>query len=533
MCIIIQNISHLHTNREILFQEISFSVQQHEKVSIVGNNGIGKSTLLRIISGELEPSAGKIFNCVKPYYIPQHFGQYNNYTVADALGVSGKINSLKKILQGDNSLTLWATLDDDWNIEERCFEALSYWNLPKISLEDKICNFSGGEKTKIFLAGIQINSPKIILYDEPTNHLDLKCREKLYHFICSSKTTDIVVSHDRALLELMQHTYELNVNAMRHFGGNYSFYCNQRKIENDALIHQVETKEKELKKVRKIKQEAFERKQRMDSRGKKKHQKMNTPRSMFKKLRNDAESSSTKLNDAHAKKIEKINTNLQDIRSKIFKDNVMKVDFEDSALHKGKLLVSANEIYHGYSNMQLWSTPLTFEIRSSDRIHLKGDNGAGKTTLVKIILSEIQPLGGKINLYEYSSTYIDQDYSLINNDLSVYEQCLKYNFDSLPEHELKIRLNRFLFHPGFWDKPCSTLSGGEKMRLILCCLMISNNSPDMFILDEPTNNLDICNINILTSTIKEFRGSLIVISHDTYFLNEIEISRTIDLNNYI
>jgi ATPase subunit of ABC transporter with duplicated ATPase domains len=211
----------------------------------------------------------------------------------------------------------------------------------------------------------------------------------------------------------------------------------------------------------------------------------------------------------------------------------MKVDFEHSSMHNGKLLVSTKEILHGYSHKCLWSKPLTFEIRSGDRIHLKGDNGSGKTTLVKIILGEIQPLKGEINTFEYSTIYIDQDYSLIDNTLSVYEQSLKYNFDSLPEHEIKIRLNRFLFHSEFWDKPSSALSGGEKMRLILCCLMISNNSPDMFILDEPTNNLDIKNIDILTSSIKEHKGSLIVISHDTYFLKEIGISRTIDLNDYI
>jgi len=130
---------------------------------------------------------------------------------------------------------------------------------------------------------------------------------------------------------------------------------------------------------------------------------------------------------------------------------------------------------------------------------------------------------------ENKSVYIDQDYSLLNDNLKIYEQAQQFNTTALQEHEIKIRLNRFLFTKEDWDKPCSALSGGERMRLMLCCLSISNQSPDIIILDEPTNNLDIQNIEILTDAINDYQGTLLVISHDETFLEHLNIQRTIKL----
>jgi ATPase subunit of ABC transporter with duplicated ATPase domains len=161
---------------------------------------------------------------------------------------------------------------------------------------------------------------------------------------------------------------------------------------------------------------------------------------------------------------------------------------------------------------------------------LKGQNGSGKTTLIKIITKKLAPKQGTIYKAESTIVYIDQDYSLIDNQLTIYEQAEKFNNSGLQEHDIRMRLNRFLFSQNDLEKSCSSLSGGEKMRLMLCCLTISNQAPDIIILDEPTNNLDIQNIEILTQAINEYQGTLIVVSHDEYFLEQIDIHNTIQLN---
>ncbi len=172
---------------------------------------------------------------------------------------------------------------------------------------------------------------------------------------------------------------------------------------------------------------------------------------------------------------------------------------------------------------------MSFQITSGERIALKGMNGSGKTTLIKLILGSIEPQTGNVYRADNRSVYIDQDYSLIENELSIYAQAQKFNTFALQEHEVKTRLNRFLFTKDVWEKPCIALSGGERMRLALCCLTIGNQAPDLIVLDEPTNNLDIQNIKILTNAVNDYQGTLIVVSHDETFLEQINIKRMIQL----
>lgn len=524
-----QKITYIHPDKELLFENISFSVQKQDKIALIGNNGSGKSTLLKIIAGVLQPTQGTVKSESELYYIPQHFGQFNDVTVAGALQIESKLTALHAILQGEVSDSNLTLLNDDWTIEERCHEALSYWNLQNLPLTQKMEQLSGGEKTKVFLAGILIHKPDIVLLDEPTNHLDTYSRNILYSQIESCANTLVVVSHDRVLLDLLNPIYELDKRGITVYGGNYSFYKNQKEIAENALFQQLEEREKALQKAKKAERESLERKQRQDVRGKKKHEKEGIPRIFMKGLKNNAESSSAKLKEVHSEKIGSISDELKQVQQKLPDIKKMKINFEDSTLHTGKILVTAQNINFGYNNLLLWPETLSFQIRSGERINIKGRNGSGKTTLIRIILGEIQPTCGLLSRSDIKAVYIDQDYSLIMNNMTVYEQAQQYNHDALQEHEVKLRLTHYLFNKKFWDKPCRTLSGGEKMRLILCCLMISNRAPDLFVLDEPTNNLDIQNIEILTSAIKEYTGTILVVSHDNYFLNEINVTRTIKI----
>lgn len=524
-----QDISYIHPDRELLFENISFSLQKTDKVALVGNNGSGKSTLLKIIAGILSPSKGVVKSEFKPYYIPQHFGQYNNVTIAEALQINRKIDALQAILQGEVSDRNMELLNDDWTIEERSMSALSYWKLSGLQLSSKMDYLSGGEKTKVFLAGIMIHQPEIVLLDEPTNHLDSPSREVLYNYITSATNALMVVSHDRVLLELLSPTYELSQLGVKVYGGNYSFYKEQKEISEEALFQQVEEKEKALRKAKKAERELMERKQRQDARGKGKHEKEGVARILMKTLKNNAESSAARLKEVQSDKISSISDDLKEVQQKLPEMRRMKMDLENSTLHTGKTLITARSINFGFNNQMLWNKDLDFEIRSGERINITGINGSGKTTLIKIILGQLQPATGLISRSEIKAVYIDQDYSLIMDHLTVFEQAQVYNDNALPEHDVKIRLARYLFNKEFWGKPCRHLSGGEKMRLMLCCLMISNQSPDLFILDEPTNNLDIQSVEILTMAVNEYKGSLLVISHDNYFLNEISINRSIAL----
>ncbi|MBO2011893.1 ABC-F family ATP-binding cassette domain-containing protein [Hymenobacter negativus] len=525
----IQNLGYAHPNKDVLFDGLNLVINSHQKVALIGNNGAGKSTLLQLIAGLLLPATGRISASAPPYYIPQHFGQFDGLTVAQALGVEGKIVALQEILDGQATDANLAALDDDWTIEARSQEALQHWGLAELCLTQPMAALSGGQKTRVFLAGLAIHRPEIVLLDEPSNHLDTGGRQLLYDFISTSPGTMLVVSHDRKLLNLLDSVAELSRRGITLYGGNYDFYAGQKQVENTALHHDVKSKEKALRKARQTEQETLERKQKLDARGKKNQDKAGLPAIMLGMMRNSAENSSARLKSLHAEKVGNVSQELSELRKGLPDLDKMKFGFDNSALHKGKILITATGLNYSYGPHPLWRPALSFQLHSGERVALRGLNGSGKTTLIRLLLGQLAPQAGTLYRAEVQAVYIDQDYSLINSQLMVYEQAQQFNTTALQEHEIKIRLARFLFTKDDWDKPCRALSGGEKMRLLLCGLTIRSQAPDLIILDEPTNNLDMQNLEILTAALNDYQGTLLVVSHDAYFLEQIRVERSIQL----
>lgn len=566
MSISIQQISYIHPDKEVLFSDLNFAISKGQKLGLVGNNGCGKSTLLQIIAGQLSPSSGVIVRPDDLYYIPQHFGQYDSLTIAQALRIERKQQALHAILSGDASNENFVVLDDDWNIEERSIAALDLWGLGQFTLSYPMNLLSGGEKTRVFLAGMDIHRPPVILMDEPTNHLDSSGRQRLYDWVEKCRSTLLIVSHDRTLLNLLPEICELEKHQINYYGGNYEFYKEQKTLMQEALQQRIEEKEKALRIAHKVARETAERRDKQNVRGEKNHIKKGVPRIVLNALQGKSEKSTSKLNSTHQEKAEKLRDERNQLRSSLSPTATLKTDFNSSSLHTGKILVTAKEINFGYhpnsinshiqmnneanladtgnhpspdSNdiqdnsdfkQQLWQTPISFQLKSGDRLRIEGANGSGKTTLLKLITGQLRPQEGNLTRMEFTYVYLNQEYSIIDNRNSILEQAYAFNNRNLPEHEIKTILNRYLFPASEWDKSCRKLSGGEKMRLAFCCLMISNNTPDMFILDEPTNNLDIQSIEIITATIKNYTGTVIVISHDDYFIQEIGIEQRILLS---
>lgn len=530
MGIIINNLTYTHPDGENLFRNLSFSVATGEKAALIGDNGSGKSTLIRILAGGLSPSSGEVAVAGEVYFVPQHFGQYDGLTVAGALGLQAKTDALRAIEAGDTSESNYSAVGDDWDITERIKAAIGRWGLDGADADTPMTSLSGGEKTKVFLAGAELLKPDVILMDEPTNHLDTAARERLYRFIGRASATMLIVSHDRALLAIPQVTFELSPEGVARYGGNYEFYREMRDAQLDALEQQLDEKEKALRAARIKARHVLEQKQKSDARSPAKERKERTLPGLIDKKKAKAQESTAKLKEIHAQKIGSIEGEARALRGNLPASRNLKIALDDPGLHKGKMLVTAREINFAYPGGEpLWAEPLSFRIESGERIAVRGGNGSGKTTLLRLILGELTPTEGELLRADFTHIYIDQEYSLIDNSLTLYGQLERYNRRNLPEHWLKQELHRFLFPADTWDKPCGALSGGEKMKLILCCLLIADDRPDMFVLDEPTNNLDIRSMDIVTGAVRDYGGTVLVISHDGHFLRDIGVGREIEL----
>lgn len=528
MSIIVRQLSYIHTDKDVLFQDINFSIAEGQKVALVGDNGSGKSTLMQMLTGRIKPSSGEVIMSSAPYYVPQHFGQYNHQTVAQALSIDKKLEAYNAILRGDASEDNFVVLDDDWGIEERANAALSQWQLDHITLEQTFDSLSGGEKTRVFLAGVAIHEPRVVLMDEPSNHLDNVSRHSLYKLLQQPGITILVISHDRTMLNLLPDIYELDKRGVTVYGGNYEFYKEQKELEEEALEAKLDENMKQLRQAKKVARETAERQQKRDVRSSKGVAKAGLARIVVNMLKNKAENSTAKQKEVHNDKIGSINETIKSIQKDLPDIKAMKVDFNTSELHAGKILITGDYVNFGYTDDMLWNEGLNFQVKSGERIAIMGANGSGKTTLIRLMLGIEKPTMGTVTIADLKYVYLDQEYSIIDNALTVIDQVRQYN-EGMDDSDMKIILNRFLFPYDTWNKACSKLSGGEKMKLALCCLVVGANTPDVLVLDEPTNNIDIRNVEILISTIREYKGTVLVISHDEYFLDEIGVDYAIEL----
>lgn len=523
--------SYIHPDRDILFQNITFTVAPAQKCAIVGDNGIGKSTLLAIMAGKISPAKGNVLCDDTPYMIPQHFGQFDAVSVARALGLADKLKALSVILEGNATGHEYEVLDDEWDINDRMAEAFARWNIAHITHDMPMGSLSGGEKTKVFLAGLDIFRPSVVLMDEPTNHLDTAGRALLYDYIARTNRTTVIVSHDRVLLDMLPAIYEMSPTGMKFYPMNYDAYRATVEAETEAKVMRLENQQKELTKAEKTARKTIERQQKHAARGERQTAKKCVARIAMGMLRNRSEATASRLNRVQHEKLEAMRLEINRMRSSVSEAAGIKIDVENTLFVPKKLLVEARNVTFRYPGRPvMWCRhPLEFTIFSGERIRLQGDNGSGKSTLLKLIMGELQPDSGMmVRNQALDILYLDQEYSCLDNELTVYGQ-LEVCDSGKPEHELKMLLNRFLFDSSTWDRKSGDLSGGEKMKLALCRLIVCGNTPDMIIADEPVNNIDISGMDILASALKNYNGTLLIVSHDERFIRDVGIDRTISL----
>lgn len=530
MHIRLNNISYSHADKEKLFSKLSFAISDN-KTALIGDNGTGKTTLLRIISGEIQPDEGTVVREGSLAYFPQDFSIYNNKTVAEVLSVKEKLLSLEKILAGNSTEADYEILNDEWDLKERIAEIFSEAKLEGIDLERKFDTLSGGEKSRLLFASLLLNKPDFALLDEPTNHLDYESRNILYDLIKKYKRGLLVVSHDRELLNLMKEIIELCRKGIKTYGGNFEFYKEQKRIETEAAQNTYDALNLQYTKSVKEKYAALEKQAKRSAAGKKKLESGSIPRIAKKKLQDNSMKTLSRLKNSHSQKTEEIKNKLSQAKEKLENANSIIIDTASSHIPAKKKILDVTDLNFEFpmSENYLWKENINFSISGNERWSISGINGSGKTVLLKLITGELKPSKGIINLYSSNIAFLDQNVDILERELTVYENLKKYSdknsVTKIPEHELRIKLARFLFRGEDAFKKAKYLSGGEKMRAGIACILASGNVPELLILDEPSNNLDLKSLEELTSAINQYNGALLIVSHDKQFLNELKIEK--------
>lgn len=487
-----------------LLDGLSFEVQQGERVGLLGKNGAGKTTVFRILTGEIDYDEGtvEIASGKKLGLISQIPRYPQEYLVEDVLRCAfSELSAIRKrmeILEEQMSHTVTDNLLREYDQLSNCYQTgggydmdvnvdkiCSGLGIPKEMREQEFSMLSGGEKTRVNLARLLLEETEILLLDEPTNHLDMKSVEWLEEYLQKFKGTVLTISHDRYFLDqVVTRIVELRGGRAEYYSGNYSFYVEEKEARYELQLKQYQ---QEQAKVAQLSHTM----ERMKGWG------INN-RTLYRRAMSI---------QSRIERIEKT--------ERPTKEKTMHASFSEREFHGDEVMV-IRDLSMGFEDRTLFSC-VNLLVQGGDRIGLLGDNGTGKSTFLQLLMKELKPTGGKIKFGpSVKMAYLPQIIHFSHPERSVLDTMIyEKNYST---QTARNRLGAFLFSGEDVFKPVAALSGGEQSRLRLCMLM--DEEINLLILDEPTNHLDIASREWIENAVAEFPGTLLFVSHDRYFIDQ-------------
>jgi len=481
-----------------LFSNISLALHS-EKIGLVGANGVGKSILAKILAGQIEPTEGDLLCDHRVLY----FAQTDDPPLHSA---------------AEYLMDLWESAPQGPEVWLPLIEG--------IDLEKPCAVLSGGEWTRLRLARIVAQSQGLLILDEPTNNLDQESRAFISEFVKSYQGALLLISHDRDLLNQMDAIWELSIQGLTQYGGNFAFYQEARTAEAHRYEEQLERSRKEVKKMNRLQSEKIARQEKRMRHGQQIADKGGAPKILLGTLKRKAQETQGKIHSHENQRVERSREEFQNLRLQGKTETDLRISFRQPRVPEGKFIFEAKNLnlYLTSEKRLLWESPLNLTMKGPKRWALSGPNGAGKSSFVRALLGktfETLSVQGELRKGEIHIAHLDQNYTLLNAQESVLENVLASTQQDLVS--VRNSLADFQFLKDQVHQKVGILSGGEKLKAALAKVFLSDPIPHLIILDEPTNNLDLRSLQVLEGALKSYEGALLVISHDEVFLENIGI----------
>jgi len=506
-----------------VFDQLSFTVPDG-RTGLVAPNGAGKSTLLKLVAGELRPRAGSVSVDGVVAYLPQELPLTGEVTVAEVLGVAPVLRAIAAVESGDVAEEHFATIGEDWDVEERTRAELDRLGLGAIAFDRPLGTLSGGQVVSLGLAAQLLTRPDVLLLDEPTNNLGLDARRRLHAVLDEWPGCLLVVSHDRTLLDRVDRIAELGDGRIRFHGGNFTSYEHAVRAEREVAERTIRTAEQEVKREKRERQLARERAARRASTAQRGAADAGLPKILAGARKRNAQESAGRADGTHASRVGAAEARLDAAERSLREDPVIALELPATAVPAGRTLFSGT----GLRVRDLFGDGVDLVIRGPERIALAGGNGVGKSTLLRVIAGDLAPDAGDVTRADGRVAYLSQRLDLLDDTRTVAENLAAFA-PAMPRVQRMTLLARFLFRGERAHLPVAVLSGGERLRATLACVLFAEPAPQLLLLDEPTNNLDLVSTGQLESALNAYRGAFVVVSHDERFLDRIRIDRTVRL----
>lgn len=495
-----------------------------ERTGLVGRNGVGKSTLLRLLAGEIEPDRGRVTRKGVIRAMRQIVQVGPDERIADLFGIADDLARLRRAEAGT------ATLEDlakvDWALEAEARAALVSTGLD-VALETPLVALSGGQRTRAALAGAKFARPDFLLLDEPTNDLDADGRRLVCDLLSGWRGGAIVVSHDRGLLEAMDAIVELTSLGAARYGGNFSAYRERKDIELAAAEHDVAAAQRRLDEVERRAQQTRERQQRRDAAGARKGARGDMPKILIGARAARAENSGGDNARLAERRRTDASASVNAAQDRIERVKSWSITLASCGLVPGQRALELQDVHFGYAADKPILAGQNLSILGPERVAVCGANGAGKSTLLALAAGRLVPSSGMVRRHT-GSAYFDQRMSLLDREATILANHARLN-PGMDDNHRRAALARFGFRAAAAERKVAGLSGGETLRAALAAVLGGGTPPALLILDEPTNHLDFDSLSVLEAALTAFDGALLVVSHDAAFLQAIGITRRIEL----
>lgn len=489
--------------------------------ALVGRNGSGKTRLLRLLAGLDEPATGHIERFGSHAWVAQQHVISSQTTLAELLGYDAIFTARKRIDSGDYQPDDLALLDGYWDIAERLSEAFINATLPPFEPDKPAIELSGGERIRALLCGAFTAGADFLLLDEPTNHLDRQGRAWFYDQLSRYQGGVLVASHDRELLEQVPRILELSASGLRSYGGNYADYQAQRDAEQQAARAALEHAATERKRTRARMQKEHDDSQRRSAKTLRTVDTLNIASFERVKYKGAAKERIGTWKKQHSEQNEALNAAVKKARERVEDDNPVMFTLPGSQIPEGKQVLVLEDLVLPHVPVP----PLNWRMDGPMRVALKGPNGCGKSTLLKTLLGEVAPRSGSCKV-SVSCAYLDQHLSRLDLSQSVMTH-LNLSHTPLEEGVLRTRLAQLQLGADKVMLPLAALSGGERLKAALACVLWRAEATQLLLLDEPTNHLDLASVQAIEAALAGFPGALLVVSHDEAFLSGLTLTHAL------